>query len=508
MRVRKSNPRRILYSIFVISILSSGGKRSSPTYFPVANGLNSSIKRNAKGQPRLCSVMEVSLNGFTRLCFGKATQKDITIQALSNRKVLQGKLESLQVSMKKSKSSLIALDSVTITGNDLNFGYLPLVIAASLPTLFFLLSVREIFYLALFVFLWRNQRQNLLRPERIKAIETRMERQRQKVSKFLLGEGPCRLNYQITMTNDSLKDSAWVQVLAKSLVQTFMANSALPLAAAVSDVTNNLMLLEDSSSPPSSPSNLRNAGASGGSLSTNNPKDNPILTLWKEQEEAQNDQRRRNQQQQQQQKQEAASTASPSFPLTDLFAATSFELRQAPVFAKDGHIWLPCVANLPYASNNNNNNNNNNKSQLDFTLRTKPKVASTFPQQQQQQKQQGLEFSAAECSLDVKATQTPEWAKQFLPSIVWLPIGAAGMILPIGGFNKHQLKRVTVQDDACQIQGELDLFRKKSSDGSSFMGEGRIIGKTFGNLLQSFSSRKRREKGNDTDDRPKLPGGK
>mmetsp|Transcript_29174 Transcript_29174/g.70418 ORF Transcript_29174/g.70418 Transcript_29174/m.70418 type:complete len:512 (-) Transcript_29174:299-1834(-) len=506
MRPQQSNSRLVFYIFFVISILTCN-QRLQPTIFPAANALSSpspsSLKLNAKGQPRLCSIIEGSLNGFTRLCFGKAAQKDIQVQALSNRKVLQGKLESLQVSIEKSKSSLLAFDSVTVNGSNLNFGYLPVAIAVGLPSLFWFISIRAILYLAFLSFIWRNQREYLFSPERIKAMEQRMDSQKQRITKFLLGGDDsaccCRLKYTISMTNDSLQNSPWVQVLARSLLQTFMANSALPLAAAVSDATNNLMLLEESSSSTTksssssgSNSNLRNANG-GLTLSSQrnnnqNKDNNPILAQWKEQEE---EQRNKNQNQQ-----------GPSFPLTELFAATSFKLRQAPIFAKDGHIWLPCVANLPDSS----------KSQLEFTLRTKPKVASSFRQEH------GLEFSAAECSLDVDAAisdsgaSTPDWAKQFLPSIVWLPIGSAGMILPIatgtaaGGNNnnkRHQIKQLRVQEDLCRIKGELDLFPKRNTNSDE--GEG-IIGKAFGNLLQSFTTSTKRRKTGDND-RPKLPGG-
>ncbi|OEU14649.1 hypothetical protein FRACYDRAFT_241201 [Fragilariopsis cylindrus CCMP1102] len=150
-----------------------------------------SIRNNSQGQPRLCSVVAASLNGITRIGLGNANsanngKKQVMVTAKSNRDVLQGRFQKISISLKNNQSPWLSIDQLDIKGENLQFGYTPILIP------------------------------------------------------LLCGE-PCQFNYEFTLNNDNIAQSSLIRLFTKSILQSFMANSALPLAAAATDATNQLL---------------------------------------------------------------------------------------------------------------------------------------------------------------------------------------------------------------------------------------------------------------------------
>jgi hypothetical protein len=372
-----------------------------------------SIRRNSKGQPRLCSVVTATLDACTRLALGKSSSKQISVQAESNRKVLHGQFQEISIAIKNSQSPLCKLKELNVQVQDLNLGYTPFLVSIALPFTFLCASPSLLLCLFLSTTLIRNQRRRFLITESsssdtFQKLEKRLQTLYQK-AKSVLGGSTSLLKYTFTLTDQSIIQSAPLSLFAKSLVQSFMSNSVLPLAAAAGDTAKQLMLLQEQETS----------------------SQNGALALWKE------------------------NTLS-SFQLSKLLSATSFELRGDPTFANNGYLLLPCVASLP-----------NDQGALDFTLRTKltPRYnigISENPLLVERRKTNGLEFEAADCRVDVDTVlpAANEWTKKLLPSVVWLPIGSVGMVLPLG--KSHSIKRLLTRDDGtCDIIGQFELFPKK-----------------------------------------------
>jgi hypothetical protein len=410
-----------------------------------------SILRNEQGQPRLCSVVSTTLNGLTRLGLGPCENKKITIRSESNRNILQGKFQELSISMQKSQSSWLSLDQLELQGKDLHLGYSPLLVTTVLPSLIwfaasrFIVLTRFIVLMLLLGTIWRNQ-QKLLVSSPSARTTTRtyeiIQQQLHRLTQFLqsiVKGSPCQLNYAITVTDTNIGNSGLIKILAKSLVQSFMANSVLPLAAAVGDTTNLLLSAESAASTTRS----KSSSSSSSSTTTTNKNNNQLATaasMWNENE-------------------------SSSFQLSKLLSATSFDLSGGPTCSKDGHVWLPCVATLP-----------DDQGRLDFTLRTKLMPRANVPvmmdtagtsssSTRRRALQNGLEFAAPECRVDVDAARN-KWTKALLPSVVWLPIGSMGMVLPlILGGRGHSIQKLSTKDGRCQVFGQIQLFHDPNTDG-------------------------------------------
>lgn len=370
-----------------------------------------SIRYNSQGQPRLCSIVAASLNGFTRIGSGFApleTSK-IVVTAGKNREVLQGKFQQILIEVKTAsddtrRKRLISFGELTAKGNNLDIGYTPFLSFTVLPLAFILASPSLILLL---FFTWRM----LLKLQQQKQIDPLNW-------KTILGGKPCHFDYILTLNNSNIAGSPLMKVLAKSLLQSFMSTSVLPLAAAAGDATK-LMLQDDTAKAASSSS---------------------ALDIWKE-----------NQQ-------------SSSFELSNLLSATSFELRDDLSFEGDGFVLLPCVAVLP-------DNKQSQQSRLDFTLRTKMTARNTndfFSQTIPEiENTNGLLFSSPDCRVDVDAAipkDASKWTKRLFPSVVWLPIGSAGMILPTP--KGISIKRVLIKTGTCRLHGQVKLFHEKAENQS------------------------------------------
>eukprot|EP00751_Fragilariopsis_kerguelensis_P010492 CAMPEP_0170799034 /NCGR_PEP_ID=MMETSP0733-20121128/26763_1 /TAXON_ID=186038 /ORGANISM="Fragilariopsis kerguelensis, Strain L26-C5" /LENGTH=251 /DNA_ID=CAMNT_0011150605 /DNA_START=661 /DNA_END=1416 /DNA_ORIENTATION=- len=224
----------------------------------------------------------------------------------------------------------------------------------------------------------------------------------------LVGGSLCQFNYTLILNDDNIAQSSLIRLFTKSIVQSFMANSALPVAAAAGDTANQLLKeVEDQATmrPDNSSSN------------------NNALSIWKQNE-------------------------SSSFELSKFLSATSFDVSGDPTFGKNGYVCLPCVAVLP-----------NNQGNLSFALRTKLRALSRS--KRNNHITNGLEFLPPDCRVDVDAalpSNTNNWTKKFLPSVVWLPIGSLGMVLPLG--KNTSIEKIIMKDRGCEFQGKVLLFQE------------------------------------------------
>ena len=79
----------------------------------------------------------------------------------------------------------------------------------------------------------------------------------------------------------------------------------------------------------------------------------------------------------------------------------------------------------------------------------------------------GIRFTSPDVRLDVDAAipnRSPiEWTKQLLPSFLWLPIGSTDLILPLG--RRHDMERISVCEDSCEISGRVSFFQPKREEG-------------------------------------------
>lgn len=372
-----------------------------------------SIRRNEQGQPRLTSVVSGTLNGLTFLGLGPCQDKKITIRSKSNRHVLQGKFQELSISMQAAASSYLFLDQFRIEGKDLHFGYTPLLIAVGIPSLIWFASIRFILVSLSLGILWRRNRKQRLAlmtsssciSTFYKAVGEQLNRLRQLLQKAVQGS-PCQLTYTCTLTDSAMTKSPVIQQFAIYMLQNFMANSALPLAAAVGDTTNLL---------------LSGTTAEATASSTTTSIVQQTTAMWKENEAS-------------------------SFQLSKLLAATSFDLNASPTFCSDGHVLLPCNAKLP------------DKSRLDFFIRTKLTPVSSFSFGSDNGGS-SLAFSPAECQVDVDAAISKEhWSRALLPNILWLPIGTDRLILNLAFPKVHRLTKIKTTKGKSEISGRIVFF--------------------------------------------------
>jgi len=446
-----------------------------------------SICYNSQGQPRLCSVVAASLNGITRIGFGKVVshnnanndngKKQVVVTAKSNRDVLQGKFQQISISLKNNQSPWLTMEQLDIKGENLQFGYTPILIpllctivlrSPSLVLLFpliksmsmdqrqrilmmeyfnsqsnetkictMIVSIAILFryqflsFLLFFSEMLRNQRIRLMTKEYLnyeyiqRTTKTTM-RSFQRLKRLLwsiIGGSPCQFNYALTLNNDNIAQSSLIRLFTKSILQSFMANSALPLAAAATDATNQLLKEVEVRQQTTTINPISND-------SIINSSSNNALSVWKENE-------------------------SSSFQLSKLLSATSFDLRGDPTFGKGGYVYLPCVALLP-----------NDQGNLSFTLRTKVRALrrskwGNTSSRSNDNIMNGLEFEAPASRVDVDAalpSNTNDWTRKLLPKVVWLPIGSSGMVLPLG--RDTSIERIDMSDERCQVQGQVRFFQE------------------------------------------------
>ena len=379
-----------------------------------------SIRRTKEGQPRLCSLVAASLNGLTRtvqvvglLPDQTKIQKEILVRAKSNRHVLQGKFQKISLQFNSSSNNDNAL--LVVQGNDLNLGKTPLLVVSFLPLLAFLFRIRLIRLILLFTILF---------PVRT---GLRLSKDFPDM-KSLMGGAPCHFDYVLKLDDKRLSDSFLLKILAKSLLNTFMANSVLPIAAVAGDTAIEFLKEENNASTEMRPN-----------ASTD------IVAIWNN---------------------EKSKEESPSFQLSKLLSATSFQLRATPTFQANGYIVLPCIAMLPPEGTQKES------SRLDFTLRTRmlPKKKNLwFPSGTSLSRldMTGIRFVSPDVRLDVDAAipnRSPiEWTKQLLPSFLWLPIGSTDLILPLG--KRHDMERISISEDSCEISGRVSFFQPKGEEG-------------------------------------------
>eukprot|EP00980_Cylindrotheca_fusiformis_P014321 scaffold3821_cov127-Cylindrotheca_fusiformis.AAC.11 len=420
-----------------------------------------SICLNAHGQPRLTSLVSGTVHCVSFLCLGTFNDKQVVVRSESNRKVLQGRFQEISLSGRDVKNpSLISLDKFHVQGNNLHFGYTPLLLATGVPTFFYFVSLRSLIWMALLGTLWGRIGgwQQFRTALESSTAANRILHHLSKVVNAFKGS-PCEFDYCYTLTDSNMAQSPAVQRLAQSLVQTFMANSILPFAAAVGDTTNQILLASEEAARLQKHQQQQQQQSQQQSPSTNSNNSNSsivplqqrrIMAAWNEREGS-------------------------SFQFSKLLSATSFDLQNdGPVSCSDGHIWLPCIAKLP-----------SSEGQLEFTLRTKM-TAGTIGDGSNGAG--SLEFSVPECRVDVDAamgSSSSNWSRALLPKHVWLPIGANRISLPLAFSNVHHLTKIQTIMGSSEICGRLQFFHPaKQQEVTTTSGLDRIR-----NTLSSFRPR-------------------
>ena len=382
------------------------------------------VRLNAKGQPRLCSAVGVGLNVMTRsiLCF-PSSSKDFSIQvtAASNRQVLLGNLQSISINVQNSQSPLLNVDKFQLQGSNIQLGWTPLLITLS-PFIIKILRP-PIFKLLTAFWLWKIIQRNrqLANNDAASASAVNKANKPQAADmssssltsrlRKLLGGQPCQLDYVLVLTNDDLQSSLLRRV-TKAILQSLMENSVLKTAAIAGDAAQ---ILQDSSMDEKT-----------GQL------------VLKE----------------------------SNFRLTKLLAATSFEFKEPPTFTQDGHLVMSSQAVLPDETTAQSGREQevekpDSRSKLDFVLRTKIRGNDVWLPELEG-RQHGLEFSSPEIRFDMKAISLPSLVGNFLPPILWLPVGS-GVGIPLG--QRHRIRQVKISDGKCQLNGQVKLFGDKQESG-------------------------------------------
>lgn len=423
--------------LLVLTLLITPGRSlsASPKTIP------SKFRLNRHGQPRLCSVVGVALNGLTRagLCFPSSfNELSVQVKADSNRAVLQGNIQDISIRVQDSKSKWLMVDQFQLRASNLQLGRAPSLILATMflrPTL--------LLRCLLGWSLWRiygNYVKNFLRTNSTtssyyyKDFQPQWRKFRAKAKEFM-GGVPISANYDLTLTDDNLKNSVLLQRFSRMVLESLMQNSVLQVAAAAGDTA---MLLQDAQNNNNNKSGvLRNAKLEESSLALSKLKSgklNPQSAF------------------------SAPESAEKSFKLTQLLSATSFELRETPTFSQDGRLLFPGRAVFPDGS-----------AHLDFDLRTLIQARNTPSWMRDMNTnnnplpQDGIAFDSPQCLFDMDAASgsIPGFLGKLLPSVLWIPVGP-GVVLPLGP--QHQVERVTINSGNCQLQGQLTLLGKKENE--------------------------------------------
>jgi len=388
------------------------------------------MRLNHKGQPRLCSLVGATLYVLTRagLCFPSSIAAlSIEVEADSNRAVLQGKFNVISIEVQDSNSKLLQIQKANLQASQLNLRWSPTLLGAALPAL--LMQPRLFLKFVLYFSIWkiygdyltdylRNKTQvpTLYR----KHIRPSLQPVFGKFKKYLIPE-PCIFNYKLSITNDNLQHSLLLRKFSQSVLDSLMKNSVLKAAAAVGDVFNTRRLQGSQTASQYSQdfSNGSTLKDTEGIVKFNVPVDSSV--------EAQND-----------------------FQLTQLLSATSFEIREPPMFTDDGRWVLPGFAVLP-----------RDGGRLDFVLRTtilaKNPTWMNDNSTKELERRHGIGFESPECRFNVNAaaSKIPNALGKFLPSVLWIPVGP-GVFLPLGRSNRVQ--KVIVTGNKCRIEGSYVLW--------------------------------------------------
>ena len=380
------------------------------------------IRLNSKGQPRLCSVVGLTLNVMTRsiLCLPTSCNDfSIDVAATSNRQILRGNIQKISINVRQSRSPFLQVDRFQLDGSNLTLGWTPLVLA-SLPFVIKIFKPPIFKLLALFWF-WK-----IIRAKRLDTSEgtaTAANGMKSPSSttttlglsdrlKKALGGSPCQLDYMLLLTNDDMRNSSLLRYLTNTVLQSLMENSVLKTAAVAGDTAR---ILQDAS-----------IDADTGQL------------ILKE----------------------------SNFRLTRLLSATSFELENSPQFTSDGHFLLPSKAVIRDEASQGSS-----QSTLYFTLRTRIQGNDIWLQGKEG-KQHALEFASPEIFFDVQNTSLPRVVLAFLQAL-WVPVGS-GVAFPLG--RRHRIQLVRITDGRFQMNGRLFLFGSRQGSGGLINRFGDIFG--------------------------------
>jgi len=458
-RRRRSFERFTIVLSFIIIIQSSCALTPFLTTIPSNN--NSNLRFNRQGQPRLCSLVGGTLNLLARtaLCFPSSVEKlDIQVQAESNRAVLQGKFQDISITVEKSKSKLLHLDKLNVKASQLNLGWSPiLVLTTALPTLFWMLQRPLLLIRVVFLYLlWKMygdilaqyiQTQTSLASFYGTYVKPRLQKWQPNLAKLkkIVLPKPCTLNYSAVVTNNNLQDGVILKKITQSVLESLMKNSVLQVAAAAGDIVLKQQQQQNPNNNKFNPNPNTN-----NNISSSRGK---IVQQFSSSSSAGLDE----------------SQKANAFQLTQLLSATSFEIRESPLFLEDGKWMLPSSAILPGDEN----------SRLDFCIRTTilAKNPTNFPWSSDSSMEatansHGIGFESPECrfNVDDAGAAIPKVLGKFLPKVLWIPVGP-GLLLPLR--ESHRVQKVLVSRGQCRLEGEIHLWDstkgKKKQETKSFL---------------------------------------
>eukprot|EP00977_Amphora_coffeiformis_P005661 scaffold1189_cov194-Amphora_coffeaeformis.AAC.18 len=236
-----------------------------------------SIRVDRNGTPRLANWVGHTVGWTTRalLLVRSAEELQVQIQASSNRQVLRGELDSLQLDARNLRGPLLHLKEFQLRASSISLGKWPLALL-SLPLVAW--KLRRAFIWILLI--------SWISPAFGETIRAKAQPLREK----LKGK-PWSLDYKIVMAQTDVPASKLLQLALRAVLRSLMLNSVLGTAAAAGDTltqlqneANDLAEQQQSQSNPTAtlrlgPSKNTTPQKQEAALDKNNPvKREPMLT--------------------------------------------------------------------------------------------------------------------------------------------------------------------------------------------------------------------------------------
>ena len=205
-----------------------------------------SIRADQNGTPRLAKLLGQTVGLTTRglLLVRSAEKLKVQIQASSNRQVLRGELDSLQLDARNLQGPLLHLMELQLRASSISLGKWPLVLIL-LPLVTW--KLRRAALWILFV-AW-------ISPAFWQAVRAKMK----PLGEELKGK-PWSLDYKLVVTQTALQKSKLLQMALKAVLRSLMLNSVLGAAATAGDTLTQLQNEADDVAKPQSsndPTTLR-----------------------------------------------------------------------------------------------------------------------------------------------------------------------------------------------------------------------------------------------------------
>jgi hypothetical protein len=439
--------------------------------------------------PQLCRVVQAMVGLGTRMALGIQHSEELSVQvkATSNRAVLQGQLQQLTVTVRKSSGPFLQLDQLDVHGSNLDLGGWPLVSTVVLPLCLVLRPVRTTTAMLLLV-LWHTVRRRSAVSSSSSSSSSPFPSILSWFQQQLNGKQPCHWNYGMVISEDNVAYSSLIQLGLRAVLRSLMIHSVLGVAASAMDTIQQLRTTTNTKAKNNNNNNNNKRSQASSWLSLLSP------------------------QQQSSQLRLGPSGSSPDMelPYTNsvgnqpppqqpqpmlaklLLEATSFELTRTSFV--QNHVIFDAEAVFPTTTNKDQLQDDGASilvveeeqgrlsPRLSYTLRTTPQVIFTTPtntatatsnnnytpQQQPQQPQPALALVSPECRFSLEGisstTRFPGGAaaasflERFLPDAIWVPVGpGVAMPIPMGGAGRHVITEWSATQGVCRLSGQVRL---------------------------------------------------